>query len=110
MRGGIKIKYLSNVKYFCLGWFPDTRDEDGIAGEILCRYICTKLRYNCRYQVSQVRSLIHSIYMDIGAGSQITFFSITGQQWQDLGKKWRRARRFLRADSEDDRKLVPQID
>ena len=24
--------------------------------------------------------------MDIGAGSQITFFSITGQQWQNLGK------------------------
>ena len=48
--------------------------------------------------------------MDIGAGSQITFFSITGQQWQNLGKKWRRARRSLRADSEDDRKLVPQID
>ena len=59
---------------------------------------------NCRYQVSQVRSLVHSIYMDIGAGSQITFFSITGQQWQNLGKKWRKARRFMRADSEDDRK------
>ena len=56
-------------------------------------------------KLSQVRSLVHSIYMDIGAGSQITFFSITGpQQWQNLGKKWRRAHRFLLADSEDDRK------
>ena len=51
---------------------------------------------NCRYQVSQVRSLVHSIYMDIGAGSQVTFFSIT--QWQNLGKNGEDS------DSEDDQK------